>query len=337
MREDFDGVELMASTDLPAESGGEVGQLSMLAGLSNDRGNLQFAAEYFDRRRVVTGDRDWAHCLRAIEQLDDGRTGTVCRSGFPDNISITPLGPVFFTEGQTDVGIPNWSTGAVLPPPTGPLVQDPANPLARFAFTDLYTDQTERRNADLVSEIERFSAIVTGKLSLDWWSGEEAYFEAMFLNSQVFSKATAEQFFPAVPGQIPREDTNGNFIVDATGAPILEDNPLNPVPLDFQPIITLDSVPQNRDVERQQSRFVFGLRGDMGDSSWTWDAFVSYDRGIGFQAQPVLFEPHLLQSIFNVRFDSDGQLTCDFRGGTPVFGVGFPDAATLCAARFQQS
>ena len=322
LRDDFEGVEIMASTRFPGETGGEVGLLSFLAGLKNDRGSLQFAAEYYDRSRVVTGDRDWAHCLRDIEQIDDGRIESVCQSGFPDNFVATTQGRRFFTEGQTDIGIPNWSTFDVLPPPSHPLIEDPMNHV-RFTYIDLYNDQNERRNSDLVGEIERFSAVVTGKLSVDWWSNEEIYFESMFLNSRVFSKATGEQIFPAVLGQIPEEDANGNIIVDATGVPILVDNPLNPFPFDMIPVLTLDSVPQNRDVEREQSRFLLGIRGDIGNSTWTWDAFLSYDRGIGFQAQPILFEPHLQQSLYNIRLDVNGNVTCDFTGGSPIFGVGF--------------
>jgi len=322
LRTDFEGLEISASTRFPGEPGGEVGQISILGGLKNDRGSLQFAAEYFDRARVVTGDREWAHCLRDIHQIDDGRIESVCRSSFPDTLAVTPFGPLFFTEGQTDIGIPNWSTFNVLPAPTHPLVQDPMSP-ERFAYIDLYNDQNERRNADLIGEAERFSAVVTGNLSVDWWSNAEIYFESMFMHSRVFSKATGEQIFAAVLGQIPQEDANGNIIVDVNGAPILVDNPLNPVPVDMLPILTFDSVPQNRDVEREQSRFLLGIRGDVGKSTWTWDAFVSHDRGIGFQAQPILFEPHLQQSLYNIRLDANGEVTCDFSGGSSIFGFGF--------------
>ena len=323
LRKDFEGVKIMASTRFPDETGGEVGQLSFLAGLKNDRGSLQFAAEYFDRSRVVTGDREWSHCRRDIEQIDDGRIESVCQSGLFDMTVVTSaFDLLFFTEGESDTGIPNWSTFNALPPPSHPLIEDPMSQ-ARYTYIDLYNDQNERRNADLVGETERFSAIVTGKLSVDWWSNEEIYFESMFLNSRVFSKATSEQLFPAVLGQIPQEDANGDIIVDATGAPILVDNPLNPFPFDILPLLTLDSVPQNRDVEREQSRFLLGIRGDIGNSTWTWDAFLSYDRGIGFQAQPILFEPHLQQSLYNIRLDANGDVTCDFSGGSSIFGFGF--------------
>jgi iron complex outermembrane receptor protein len=320
LREGFDGVEVMATGDLPSDEGGETGQLSMIAGITGNRGEIQFAAEYFDRQRVVTGDRDWASCLRAIEQIEDGPVESVCRSGFPDSILVSPFGPLFFTEGQSDIGITNWSTVDALPPPDHPAVSDPMN-AGRFAYIDLYNDQNERRLADLVGEQTRLSAVTTGRVALDWWANEELYFESMYLNSRVFSKATGEQFFPAVPGQIPQEDANGNLIVDASGAPVLVDNPMNPLPADIVAVFTTDSVPQHRDVEREQSRVLIGMRGDLGDSTWSWDGFASYDRGIGFQAQPILFEPHLQRSINTVRFDAAGNVICGL--GDPGSSIGF--------------
>jgi len=322
LRENVDGIEVIAGGNVPADDGGESAHVSLIAGMTDDRGSIQFATEYFERQRVVTGDRDWAQCLRRIDQVEDGRILSVCRSGFPDSALVTEFGPVFFTEGQTDIDIMNWSSASALPPPDNPLVRDPMGP-GRLNYIDLYNDQDERRLADLVSGINRFSAVASGYLSLDWWSGAEIYFESMYLNSQVFSRATSEQIFPAVPGQIPQEDANGNYIVDAEGFPVLVDNPMNPMPVGMIPVITLDSVPQHRDVEREQSRVLIGMRGDLGNSTWSWDGFVSYDRGIGFQSQPILFEPHLLLSLNTVRLDSNGQVVCGIRDpGVPI-GVGF--------------
>jgi len=192
LREDFEGFEVMASTSFPGDTGGEVGQISFLSGVKSDRGSFQFAAEFYDRERVVTGDREWAHCLRDIVQIEDGGTESVCLSVFPDNVGVTPSGAFFFTDSQSDIGVPNWSSFNALPPPDHPLVQDPASP-GRLSYIDLYNDQDERRASDLVGEIERFSLVTTGKLSVDWWANEEIYFEAFYLNSQVFSKATTEQ------------------------------------------------------------------------------------------------------------------------------------------------
>ena len=92
LREDFEGFEVMASSSFPGDTGGEVSQISFLSGLKSDRGSFQFAAEYYDRKRVVTGDREWAHCLRDIVQIEDGGTESVCYSPFPDNVGTYSAG-----------------------------------------------------------------------------------------------------------------------------------------------------------------------------------------------------------------------------------------------------
>ncbi len=319
LRDEFEGFEIMAGSEFPGDSGGDIKQLSVIAGARGDRGSFQFAAEVFDRTRIVTGDRDWAHCLREIEQIDDGRIESVCRAR-PDALMFDrSFETFFFTAGQTDIGVPDWSSFNALPPPAHPLIQDPGN-VVRFRYVNLYSDQDELRAADLISELERYSMITTGKLLVDWWSNEELYFESLYLNSRVFSKATTEQIFPSMLGQIPQEDANGNIIVDATGEPVLVDNPLNPFPQDITMIATVDSIPQHRDIEREQSRFLLGIRGDLGNSSWTWDAHFSYDRGIGFQAQPILFEPHLSLSVQTTRIDANGNVVC---GIVSDFDFGF--------------
>ena len=310
LRDEFDGFEVMANSQSPSDSGGQLNQISLLAGARSDRSSFQFAVEFMDRERVAVGSRDWAHCLRDIDQLEDGSIQSICRSGFFDNVALhPPFNFRFFTAGQSDIGVPDWSSSNVLPPPDHPLLNDPGE-FGRFAYIDLYNDQDERRAADLVAGMQRYSLVSTGKILMDWWSNEEIYFEGMYLNSQVLSQAVNEQFFPELLGQIPQEDADGNIVVDPAGVPILVDNPLNPFPFDVQPIFTLDSVPQHRDVEREQSRFVLGMRGDVGNSSWIWDAFFSYDRGIGFQSQAILFEPHLQVSVRNLRLDANGDVTC---------------------------
>lgn len=328
LRDEFEGLEFLINSEQPQHDGGDIQQISMIAGVVSERGSIQFAAEVFDRTRIRTGDRNFSKCFRDIDVREDGSIESICRSGFFDNNGFrSDFSLAFYTPGSTNIGVPNWSNGDALPwNPSNPLVADPAIAGAtedRFPFIDFYNDQDERRHADLVGELERFSLVTTGKLSLDFWANEEIFFESMYLNNKVFSIAGTEQIFPDLLGTIPQEDANGNIIVDATGAPIRVDNPLNPFPDDFTPIITLDSIPQTRDVEREQSRFVLGLRGDFGESSWSYETYASYDRGIGFQAQPILIEPHFQLAIHNIRLNAAGDVICGVSGNTSTVGFGF--------------
>lgn len=328
LREDFEGFEVTLNSELPNDDGGEIGQISMIAGAQSDRASIIFGAEAFDRSRVLAGDRDFSRCYRAHEVATTGEVLSTCYETFFDNIILAPGIPspsgdiwAFYTPGETNMGIPNYSDWLALPDPQS---LNPANGnlnnFRNFGFLDFYNDQDERRASDLVGELQRISLVTTGKVAMDWWSNEEIFFEAYYLNSQTFSRASTEQIFPDILGMIPQEDANGNTIVDGTGAPILVPNPLNPLGVDALPILTLQDIPQTRDVEREQMRFVGGLRGDFGDSSWSYEGFFSYDRGIGFQAQPILFEPNLILATQTIRLNADGDVICGIPNPTSGFG-----------------
>ncbi len=318
LRDEFEGLEITSSIENPEGSGGNIRSLSFIAGAVGDRASITFGAESFDRRRISTGDRGFSDSLQYLHELEDGTVLSVDRSPFFDNVIGVNDQPAFwihYTPGQTDIGIPNFGTNALLPPP--PAGIEPRNSATeRFPLNDFYNDQDERRRADLVSEIERFSAVATGKVQMDWWANEELYFEAYYLNSQLFSIAATEQVFPDVLGEIPMENGQGGFLQNPDGSLQMFDNPLSPFSGLSSPIVTLEDIPQDRDIERQQFRIVTGLRGDLGESSWSYDVFYSYDRGTGFQSQPILFENNMILSNNTLRFDSDGNLTC----GIPSIG-----------------
>jgi iron complex outermembrane receptor protein len=335
LRDQFEGMELTVNAEQPQDAGGETRQLSMMFGASGDRTNLMFGAEYYDRERIRTGDRDFTQCLRLVQITPDGERLIVCRGRLPDNaLLLSPdfphcapglfFCPMFYTpDGTTDIDIPNFASWEVAVP--DPTVVDPRLEQLGFAnlfYFDFYTSQDERRAADLVSELERISVVTNGTIELDWWTNEQAYFEGYYLNTQVFNTAVTEQIFPSIAGKIAQEDVNGNIIVDASGFPVLVPNPLNPFGVDVSPVVTLDSLPQTRDVEREQFRIVAGFRGDIGDSSWSYDGFYSYDRGIGFQAQPILFENHLILATRTLRLDADGNVVCGVRNTTTAGETG---------------
>jgi len=331
LRDDFEGFELTLNSEIPGQDGGEIGQVSMIAGAQSDRASIIFGAEMFDRSRVRVGDRDFSRCHRAHEIATTGEILSTCYETFFDNIILAPGGPsaddwVFYTPGQTNLGIPNFSDWTFLPDPQtlNPVNGNRGN-FTNFGYFDFYNDQDERRASDLVGELERISLVTTGKVNMDWWANEEIFFEAYYLNSRTFSIGTTEQIFPDIPGMIPQEDADGNIIVDANGVPVLVPNPLNPFGVDAAPIMTLEDIPQTRDVEREQMRFVGGLRGDFGDTTWSYEAFFSYDRGIGFQAQPILFEPHLILATQTVRLNANGDVICGIPNPGPVAGFDTPE------------
>ncbi|GAK33015.1 hypothetical protein JCM17846_11630 [Iodidimonas nitroreducens] len=344
LRSDVEGLEIFGNVELPEAGGGEIYQTSLVSGISSERGNITLGFEYFRQENVATGNRKFSECQRDIEVSEDGQRFDPCRSGFFDNIVVvgndflpglepgTPFPGAgadgltgfdssffFYTPGQSDIGVPNFSSGFALPPAPDPQIgafpgEDP-DAGSVFPFLDFFNDQDERRQADLVRPVERFSLVLNGHLNMDWGNNEEFYYEGYYFNRRNDVIAAKEQIFPDIPALIPQEDANGNIIVDADGNPVLADNPLNPFPVAIAPIITLDDLPQEFNVNVQQFRGVAGFRGDVGadwfkERNWTYDAFFAYDRGTGNQTQTILFEPNLILSQQTLRLDADGNPIC---------------------------
>jgi len=340
LRNNFEGFELSASTEQPAD-GGEVAQFSFITGAASDRANFVISGDYYNRSRLSAGDR--YDCPRDTQVDEQGNVTSICFNGFFDNsvfsLDSETFGFNWWTPGSTNIGVPNWShASAAAPDPTPPGASERADDRDRVFFLPEYSDWDERLASDLVMPLERFSVVALGSYKTDWFGGDnEVYFESYYLNRQLTNIATGEQVFPTVPGMIPQEDASGNIIVDASGAPILVDNPQNPFANGAVPIITVADVPQTREIELQHFRFVGGYRGDFTGGNWLsdhnfgWDITASYDRGTGFESRPVINETNLQITLVTSRLDADGNVIC----GLPNNDLfGFVTPATCAPVNF---
>lgn len=235
------------------------------------------------------------------------------------------------SAADSDIGIANWGTAFNLPntPPGLFPIPGPRESRAIFRgfFTEFWSIQEESRRADLVQGEERFSIVSNGNYKFNDKNDTSIYFETYYFNRQNNVRDGLAQFSFEIPSGIQQEDQNGNIVVDSDGKPVLVQNPLTPFP--FAPqlgaaasaelIVTLDDVPTDFDVELEQVRIVGGVQGDIpitffpGKEKWTYDGFFSYDRGVGFQSQPVLFEPNLILATQTVRLDKDGNVVCGIK------------------------
>jgi iron complex outermembrane receptor protein len=334
LRDKFEGLELSANSEMPAD-GGEINQASFMTGASTDRANFVISGEFYTRQRIRAGDR--YDCPRDTEVDQQGNVTSQCFNGFFDNAVFSfdahPHGSpwVWWTGGSTDIGVPNFSSSAGANPSlTPPQASERGDDRNRVFFLPQYSDWDERLDSDLVAPLERFSVVSMGSYQTDFFGGSnEVYFENYYMNRQVVSKATHEQIFPTVPGMIPKEDASGNLIRDAAGALVLFDNPDNPFANGAVPIITLDDVPQIRDVELQHFRFVGGYRGEfsdgwLGDHNFAWDISASYDRGTGFESRQILNETNLQITLDTLRLDANGNVVCGL-GNNDAFGLVKPE------------
>lgn len=338
LRDEFEGMEVSGNFEFPEVGKGETYQVSFLTGAQTDNSSIVFAAEFTERRRLpVSAHRDCVEALRIDQQ---GNRLDNCSNGFFDNSVIDLSGAsddlfVWYTPGSTDIGVPNFSSAHALPDnPDTRFGSDRASERDKYLTLPQYSDVDERLAADLIQPVTLFSAVTLGKYQVPGLEDNlELYYEAYYMNRHLQSRASTEQIFPVVPGLIQQEDANGNIIVDGTGAPILVDNPLNPFNGDAAPLITIEDLPQLRDVELQQFRIVGGARGALPggwaeEGNWAYDIYASYDRGVGYQSQPFMNEENLLLFLNTLRLDSDGNPTCGTVPGTS-FGFTTPQDCVI--------
>ncbi|MDX1481254.1 MAG: TonB-dependent receptor, partial [Woeseiaceae bacterium] len=347
LRDEFEGVELNAFGTATEQSGGEETLISLMGGASNDRSSFMIAMEYFNRETIFGRDRtDWNDCEMAMEVAPDGTLYTNCLDRRPDNSAVV-------TEGANNFDGPFfiWRTPGFVDPtgvlPPGWADDDDANlwlgrsaigvdnpgVLVGTADETPFNLQQEDLDTQLQGNVERVNIYGTGKYDLS--PGHTVYMEGSYTQRQNFEVFTPEQVFPAVPRQIPQEDANGDIIVDASGNPILVDNPLNPFDTGFDravPVNTLAGLPQTRDVDVDNVRLVAGIEGDLGgggwfrDRGWSYDVFVSYEESSGTSIAPGIFENNVLLSIDTLRLDSDGNPICGIDRVVPGFGFTSPQA-----------
>lgn len=345
-----EGMEIDFFRSFPEVGGGVESRASFVIGQSTDSGYINFAAEYFQRTATRFTDMPGPHCDVDIRDIFvDGEFNnrqTLCVSFFPDNAySTSNNGELWFYQpGETGtftdlngatVSIDDWvfrtdgiwagdQVGAVFDRFLWAVDSAPGyNAPQQFGE---FNDNDERLNADFRQAVQTFSFVTTGEMDLDITDSfaPTFFFEQFYSNRQTRSRAMGEQALPELPGFIPELNAAGDdWVRDGSGDVVLVDNPLNPFPEDGEGIFIMDEdFTQIREAEVEQIRFVGGFRGDIGQlfgigSNWEYEAFGSYDRSLGYQAQEVLFSPNIVLGSQYVFLDNDGTLSCGIPQGLP--------------------
>jgi iron complex outermembrane receptor protein len=264
-----------------------------------------------------------------VRRAFDNRAGLQDAGATTDDpFNFGGFGFVFNTPGVTDIGVPNWSTG------------DGASAFAGVpdwrvgsASETPYNLQQELADTQLMGNIERLNIYATGRY--DFSNNHSVYMEGSYTQRQNFEHFTAEQVYPSSSNWIPMEDANGDLLRNPDGTLQRFDNPMNPFDYDpanpdrwarVVPVYTLAGLPQTRDVDVDNVRFVVGVDGNLGsggffeDRGWSYDAFASYEESSGTSIAPGINENHVLMSVDTLRFDADGNLICGTPRRTGSFG-----------------
>ena len=337
LKNEFEGLEISGAVQRPEHGGGDVDQFSAILGTSGDRARIMAGIEYYNRSGVFGRQRDFTRGgIRSIEETEDGEILSVFATPFLENTTLTS-GTLFTDEGRAVFAglalidpripgniigqdgnvVPGFHTGSSIPLPDNArdfcgLNSPPGGGTdfcgLNFRYDPYYSDAGDRVNSHIVQPLERWSFYANGSYDLFEDNDIRLYFEASYFERNQEIQGAPEQIAPTILAQIPQLDANGL----AVG---LVDNPLNPFDIDLPIIITLDDIPQTFDVTVSQQRLVGGIDGGIpGDffeeRDWRFDIGWSFDRGVGSQAQTIIFEPHLFNVTEGLYLDADGNLGC---------------------------
>ena len=325
LNDDFEGARFRVNLTDTDNGGGFSQQYGAIVGSQGDKGGFTISAEYFNRDRILTGQRDFFQntgngrtCVRDVETTVDGGIFSDDCAGNIGALGVLPLGgPATDLNG---VDIVNFGGGGSFPSvlfDPGAVDQQLTDifgqeiPNFRFANQTDSTDFAGIRDGanrfdqtEIQGELERFSLFTTVNYDLNPFI--EFYSEASFSNVRTSNLNPTQQIFPTVPG----------------------DNPFNPFGIDATVIQFIDGI-GDTETEREQTRIVGGFRGDFsafGNSDdwfndWTYDIFAAHTRSLAVQRDEVVLEERLALSL-NTTEIVNGEAVCgqDLQGFTDFFG-----------------
>lgn len=230
MRNDFDGFEFSASGDYPEQGGGRDYTLSTTWGQNNDRGFIGVGAEYDFREAVTLGDRDFfSGCTTDYEVTGTGEIRRQVISdtlyngvfgqeyepydcllgGLGARIRRVPggLGFVYYTPGETNTGIPNFSESSLYGIP----LDGDGDGVSDVNFAN-YSPNGEFNDATFISEQKRLSLMAYGEYTLAGPANITPYFEALYTDVEVFADSGAAQLFTVVPATNPYNPCNPDAV-----------------------------------------------------------------------------------------------------------------------------
>jgi iron complex outermembrane receptor protein len=279
-REDFDGIELNVYSNFNEWGGGESQRASGAWGTTWNGGYFNVGAEYYQQEILRVSDRDDLACAADYLFLADprGHPGLPpvgdrvdypntdpgqqhgddtykCHNLFTRVLQSTWLNPpgqaglVTMNLMYADPGVvyPGVAGGNNSPVP-GMVRQRRGGFPQTFPYAHMDAPVDARTSA--ISPFELMT--VAGNLGLDLGDWAELYGEFMW-HRRESEQIAARQFFPSVHPLNP-----GNTI----GVPVLAFmTPVIPAPFDWDQQVTY-------------TRALAGLRGDIGDTGWTWDVYV---------------------------------------------------------------
>jgi outer membrane receptor protein involved in Fe transport len=254
-RKNYQGLELTGDLGETTHADGKHGQFGILFGSSNDKGSVEVGGNYYKQETVYAGRRDYS---KYALYLYGGSTG-VTRGGS----SRVPTGRIF----DNPLGLTNADG-------------KPCSSVTRIASTNgstladyrCYNSPGDNFNYQplnlLTTPVERSSFFGKGNYNIN--DDVEAYSSITFTHSH--------SGFREAP--LPFDSLNDNITLSKNSI-------YNPFGIDFggssgaNPDFTLRTFlfgPRESDTTEDSSDFNGGVKGNIFNTGWKWDANVTYSR-----------------------------------------------------------
>lgn len=316
LKDDFEGVQVNASYETTEEGDATVYSTDITLGgnFADGKGNVVFNMSYTDREELFQGDRDFAQTAL----FDDGNGGLE-----PGGSSGVPGTSIFAgglgTFSPDSFGIVFDQNGSARPFVTSGQVND-------------FYNYAPVNYIQLPQERHQFTALGNYEIS----ENAEIYARAMFTDSRV-----PQQLAPTPIFQTATFTLDGNpFIADATQQ-VLSDALGDGVDTDGDGIDDtataflrrrLEEVGPRRSEDSFNSfQFLVGIRGAIGDSSWTYDANYSTGKANNISAQLGNVNRGRFNQSLLLATDANGQVILDANGNPSCADPSANGSTSACA------
>ena len=287
------GITASMKFDAPMDGGGQEGRFSLVGGFVSDRTYVSGSYEYYERKNLNLGDRDWTRCntdyrrtsangvVGAWGSLDyvDPDTGKpkcypiTFSGGGSNGVTVNTLGTPAATGvpavGTTGTRFNRWRPNAAV---TTGLVGYEGVSGGNINVRDVF--EPRMLNEDIISPVRNHNLFVQGGMDLSALGDAELYFEAMYNlrdSSQTGHRQLALDYnkgSPLIPAGL---NFAGNFL------PSSETSGGQPVGVRAFIGFGNDKGSQKIDF----TRLVTGLRGTLGKTGWDYDAVLTHSQSRG--------------------------------------------------------
>ncbi len=350
LRKDLEGLEIQGGIDQPFIDAGHSKSFGLIWGINNDQNNIVFSGEYQEYNAVQAEDiRYYRGCPTYYQEDQNGNILTEQSESFPGltnlqcqydlhNRIYIPVsrgyGSVYYTEGKTNIGIPNFSENYF----RGKFLDTDGDGKIDVNIKDSYYNASApggfNGKADFFPHNKLYSFMSYGEHNFNKYDDLSAFFEAMYSNRLTESVAAPSILFPEVPANNPfnpcNMETNG-------GTGCLENLGLR-ASLPVSAIIRLLGDRNETKSRISLIRVLGGLKGNLnilnkvysGFQNWTHNSNLTYSRSSGYSRTKGVSKERLNLSLYTTIQDPDlpGQYIC----GHDYDGDGRPDSGGVLGA-----